>query len=53
MVAQSDDLKEVREDNETSSKNEEPVVCSKCNITFETDEKYLRHYEQVHKSEIR
>jgi hypothetical protein len=52
MATESDNLKELREDNEMASKNEEPVICSKCNITFESDEKYLQHYDEVHKSEI-
>ena len=26
----------------------EPVICSKCNLTFETDSQYIRHYDQVH-----
>ena len=51
MSTESDNLKETREDNEMASEKEEPVICSKCNITFETDEKYLRHYDEVHKSE--
>ena len=48
-----ENLREVREDNEMASKNErtEPVVCSKCNKTFESDEKYIQHYDEVHKSE--
>jgi hypothetical protein len=53
MIARSNDLKEMREDNEMASQKEEPVICSKCNITFETDGEYLRHYEQDHKSETK
>ena len=26
----------------------EPVICSKCNLTFETDSQYIRHYDKVH-----
>jgi len=27
----------------------EPVVCSKCNLLFDTDSDYLEHYDQKHK----
>jgi hypothetical protein len=26
----------------------EPVICSKCNVTFETDSQYIQHYDQIH-----
>ena len=26
----------------------EPVICSKCNVTFETDSQYIQHYDQNH-----
>jgi hypothetical protein len=26
----------------------EPVICSKCNVTFETDSQYIDHYDQIH-----
>ena len=31
--------------------NEEPVICSKWNKTFENDSEYLRHYDEKHKTE--
>jgi uncharacterized C2H2 Zn-finger protein len=52
MSTEPDNLKEIKEDNQMASKNEEPVMCSKCNITFESEEKYLQHYDEVHKPEI-
>ena len=39
----------------TSSRDEstekEPVMCSKCNEIFETDSKYIQHYNEKHKAE--
>jgi hypothetical protein len=39
----------------TSSRDEitekEPVMCSKCNEVFETDSKYMQHYNAKHKAE--
>ena len=29
----------------------EPVMCSKCNITFESESEYLQHYNEKHKAE--
>ncbi|HJT48271.1 MAG TPA: hypothetical protein VJ729_08800 [Nitrososphaeraceae archaeon] len=29
----------------------EPVMCSKCNEVFETDSKYMQHYNEKHKAE--
>ena len=29
----------------------EPVMCSKCNEVFETDSKYIQHYNERHKPE--
>ena len=26
----------------------EPVICSKCNVTFETDSQYIQHSDQIH-----
>jgi hypothetical protein len=26
----------------------EPVICSKCNVTFESDSQYMQHYDQNH-----
>jgi len=26
----------------------EPVICSKCNVTFETDSQYIQHYDHNH-----
>lgn len=51
MSADSDCLEDI-EDIKMASRNEEPVICSKCNITFESDDKYLQHYDEVHKIEI-
>ena len=31
----------------------EPVMCSKCNEVFETDSKYIQHYNEKHKPEER
>jgi uncharacterized C2H2 Zn-finger protein len=31
--------------------NAEPVMCSKCNITFESESEYLQHYNEKHKAE--
>lgn len=28
-----------------------PVMCSKCNMTFQTESDYLQHYDEKHKSE--
>ena len=49
MSSESDNLKEIREDDQVTSRPEEPVICSKCNVTFESDDKYLQHYNEVHK----
>lgn len=40
-------------DNKNSSRDldcegSEPVICSKCNIIFETDFQYIQHYDQSH-----
>jgi hypothetical protein len=43
----------VESDNQMNSKNEEPVICSKCNVIFESDGKFLQHYDEAHKLEIR
>jgi uncharacterized C2H2 Zn-finger protein len=29
--------------------DEEPIMCSKCNITFENESEYHRHYNEKHK----
>ena len=29
----------------------EPVVCSKCNLLFDTDSDFVEHYDQKHKHE--
>jgi hypothetical protein len=31
------------------STEKEPVMCSKCNEVFETDSKYIQHYNERHK----
>lgn len=51
MSTEPDNLNEIREDNQVASKNEEPVMCSKCNVIFESEENYLQHYDEVHKPE--
>ena len=28
---------------------DEPVVCSKCNLFFDTDSDYIEHYDPKHK----
>jgi uncharacterized C2H2 Zn-finger protein len=28
---------------------EEPVMCSKCNVVFPTEREYLQHYSEMHK----
>jgi uncharacterized C2H2 Zn-finger protein len=33
------------------STEKEPVMCSKCNEGFETDSKYIQHYNEKHKAE--
>jgi uncharacterized C2H2 Zn-finger protein len=33
------------------STEKEPVMCSKCNEVFETDSKYIQHYNERHKAE--
>jgi uncharacterized C2H2 Zn-finger protein len=30
-------------------KSEEPIMCSKCNIAFESDSDYIQHYNEKHK----
>ena len=32
-----------------ASPADEPVVCSKCNLLFDTDSDYIEHYDQKHK----
>ena len=33
------------------NQNDEPVICSKCNKTFESESEYLEHYNEKHKPE--
>lgn len=33
---------------ELDCEGSEPVICSKCNVTFETDSQYIQHYDQNH-----
>jgi uncharacterized C2H2 Zn-finger protein len=33
------------------STEKEPVMCSKCNEVFETDSKYIQHYNERHKAD--
>jgi uncharacterized C2H2 Zn-finger protein len=32
------------------STEKEPVMCTKCNDVFETDSKYMQHYNEKHKA---
>ena len=32
-----------------SGKEEEPIMCSKCNMVFESDSDYIQHYNEKHK----
>ncbi len=34
---------------ESDYKDNEPGICSKCKVTFETDDQYLQHYDEKHK----
>jgi hypothetical protein len=36
-------------ENEEEEDEEEPVMCSKCNVVFPTEQKYLQHYSEMHK----
>jgi uncharacterized C2H2 Zn-finger protein len=36
---------------ESTDIEKEPVMCSKCNEVFETDSKYIQHYNEKHKAE--
>ena len=29
--------------------NEEPVMCSKCNVVFNSDSEFIMHYDKNHK----
>jgi hypothetical protein len=49
MSTESDDSN-IGKDNQMASQNEEPVICSKCNVTFESDGKFLQHYGEAHKT---
>lgn len=62
MTSQREYLDAVKEKNEYAAKIEgksgqsryndsEPVICSKCNITFDTDAGYMQHYDEKHKLE--
>jgi hypothetical protein len=33
------------------NEEEEPVMCSKCNVVFPTEREYLQHYSEMHKPE--
>jgi uncharacterized C2H2 Zn-finger protein len=33
------------------SDNDEPVMCSKCNIAFKNESEYLEHYKDKHEPE--
>lgn len=36
---------------EMENENDEPVMCSKCNKTFESESGYLERYNEKHKPE--
>ena len=36
-------------DNRDRENNEEPVMCSKCNVVFESDTEFIMHYDKNHK----
>lgn len=48
----SGELKRAEEANQVATKNQEPVLCSKCYATFESDDQYLQHYDEVLKQEF-
>ena len=61
MTSREENLQSVGESNEyapgmdekNSSGNldcegSEPIICSKCNVTFETDSQYIQHFDQNH-----
>ena len=35
--------------NKDKSGKEEPIMCSKCNMVFESDSDYIQHYNEKHK----
>jgi uncharacterized C2H2 Zn-finger protein len=37
--------------NDKLHQGEEPVMCSKCNMVFESDADYKRHYDDNHRPE--
>jgi hypothetical protein len=63
MTSYSKYPESVKEDNEYSArmndkyairdefdhKYNEQVICSKCNVPFETEDKYLQHYDEKYK----
>jgi hypothetical protein len=52
MNSESGELRRAEEVNQVATKNQEPVLCSKCYATYESDDQYLQHYDEVHKKEI-
>jgi uncharacterized C2H2 Zn-finger protein len=34
--------------NEEDDDDNEPVMCSKCNVVFSTERDYLKHYNEMH-----
>ena len=32
-----------------NEENDEPVMCSKCNIVFSTEREYMQHYNEMHR----
>jgi uncharacterized C2H2 Zn-finger protein len=33
----------------SENEEEEPEMCSKCNVVFPTEREYLQHYSEMHK----
>jgi hypothetical protein len=54
MASDPEYLRSAREYNEMAAKNEEigePVICSKCNMTFPSDSEFIQHYDEGHEPE--
>ena len=52
FVGESNEYAQIMDDKNSSRdldcEGSEPVICSKCNVTFETDSQYIQHYDQNH-----
>ena len=38
----------VNKDKSGGGEEEEPIMCSKCNMVFESDSDYMQHYNEKH-----